>query len=60
MFQGQKQKYTEEQKEQTLATSVNTTDALKKSQKRRDISKIMYFNCNKKVHFANNYTKPKN
>ena len=32
----------------------------KKEKKRRNLSKITYFNCNKKGHYANNYTKPKN
>ena len=59
-FRNQKQKYTREWQEQTLATSINTTNVLKKKKKRRDISEIMYLNYNKKSYFANNCTKSKN
>ena len=59
-FWGQKWEHTWEQKEQTLATNVNTTNVSKKKKKRRDVSKIMCFNCDKKDHFASDCTKPKN
>ena len=59
-FRSQKQEHTKERKEQTPATNVNTTDVSKKKKKRRDVSEIMCFNCDKKGHFASNYTKPKN
>ena len=57
-FQSQKREHTGEQKEKTLATSINTIDASKK--KKRDVSEIIYFNYNKKGYFASNYTKSKN
>ena len=59
-FWGQRQEYTEERKEQTPATNVNTINVSKKEKKRRDVSKITYFNCNKKGYLANDCTKPKN
>ena len=59
-FKGQRGKYTGERKKQTPATSINTTNVLKKKKKRRDVNEIIYFNCNKKGHFISNYTKPKN
>lgn len=59
-FWGQKREYIGEQKEQTLAAGVNTTDISKKKKKRHNISKIMYLNCDKKGHYTNNYTEPKN
>ena len=59
-FQDQKREYTGKRKEQTLATIVNTTDVSKEKKKKRAICEITYFNCNKKGHFANDCTKPKN
>ena len=59
-FQGQIREHTREQKEQIPVTNVNTTYILKKKKKKRDIGEIIYFNCNKKSHFASNCTKPKN
>ena len=59
-FWDQRQNHTGERKEQTLATNVNTTNILKKKKKRRDVSEIMYFNCDKKGHFASNCTELKN
>ena len=59
-FQDQKWKHTEERKEQTLPTSINNTYVSKKKKKKRDISKITYFNYNKISHFASNYTELKN
>ena len=59
-FRGQRWKHTGERKEQTLATNVNTINVSKKKKKRRDVNKITYFNCDKKGHFASDYTKPKN
>ena len=59
-FQNQKREYTREQKKSTLAIRINTIDVLKKKKKRRNVSKIMCFNYNKKDHFANNCTRPKN
>ena len=56
-FQDQRRKHIEEQKEQTLATSVNTINILKKKNNKRDISEIIYFNWNKKSHFASNCIK---
>ena len=58
-FLSQKREHTGERKEQTPATNVNTTNVLKKKKKRCDISEIMYFNYDKKGHFASNCTKPK-
>ena len=46
-----------EQSKQTLATS-DKTKAPKKKKKRRDLSKVTCFNCNKKGYYASNYTKP--
>ena len=46
----------QEQNKQTPATGDNTK-ALKKKKKRRDPSKIIYFNCNKKGHYASNCIK---
>ena len=43
----------------TPATDNNTVKATKKKNK-RDIAKVIYFNCNKKGHYASNCTKPKN
>ena len=59
-FRGQRREHTGERKEQTPATNVNTTDVSKKKKKRRDVSEITCFNCDKKGHFASNCTKPKN
>ena len=59
-FQGQRWKHTGEWKEQTPAINVNTTNISNKKKKRRDISEITCFNCNKKSHFASYCTKPKN
>ena len=42
---------------QTPATGDNT-EAPKKKKKRRDLSKVTYFNCDKKGHYANDCTKP--
>ena len=46
----------------TLAIGKNTIDASKKKKKNRDwhTSRIIYYNCNKKGHFANTCIKPKN
>ena len=52
-----------DKKEQPLASTTNTTEIDQKKKKKnqdRDISKIMYYNSNKKGHYANIYTKPKN
>ena len=43
----------------TPATSNNTVNAAKKK-KKRDTSKVMCFNCNKKDHYASNCTELKN
>ena len=59
-FRGQRREHTGEQKEQTSATNVNTTDVSKKKKKRRDVSEIMCFNCDKKSHFVSDCTEPKN
>ena len=59
-FWGQRREHTREQKEQTLATNVNTTNVSKTKKKRHDASKITCFNSNKKGHFASNCTEPKN
>ena len=59
-FRGQRQEHTGERKKQTPATKINTTDVLKKKKKRCDISKIIYFNYDKKGYFTSNCTKPKN
>ena len=55
------QKYIKDLKE-TLATGDNAINALKKnSKKKRDTSKITYFNCNNKGYHANTCTEfPKN
>ena len=44
---------------ETPATGNNTINAAKKK-KKHDTSKVMYFNCNKKSHYASNCTKSKN
>ena len=49
----QKRKHTRERKEQFLATNVNIKASKKKI-------KTRCFNCNKKGHYINNCTKPKN
>ena len=59
-FRDQKREHTGEQKEQTLATNVNTTNISKKKKKKRDVSEITYFNCDKKGHFASNCIESKN
>ena len=43
----------------TLATGNNTVNIAKKK-KKCNTSKITCFNCDKKGHYASNYTKPKN
>lgn len=49
-----KQDFIGEQKEQTLATSVNTTEAdLKKK-----YLDIIYYNCDKKDHYSKSYPEP--
>ena len=61
--QNKKQKFQKRrERNNTSATSNNTVDALKKKKKNWDcdISGVTYYNCNKKCHFANTYTKPKN
>ena len=42
-----------------LATGDNIVNIIKKK-KKRDTSKVTYFNCDKKGDYASNYTKPKN
>ena len=59
-FQGQRRKYTREQKKQTPATNINTTNISKKNKKEHNVSEITYFNCDKKGHFAIDCTKSKN
>ena len=59
-FRGQRWEYAREQKKQTPATNVNTTNVSKKKKKRCDVGEITCFNCNKKGHFASNCTEPKN
>ena len=49
--QGHRQELIREQKKQFPITSINT-----KTQKKK--IKARYFNCNKKSHYANDYTKP--
>lgn len=51
------QEHTRKLKE-ILVADDNTINVIKK--KKHNINKIMYFNCNKKSHYTNNYTKPKN
>ena len=51
------QKRRQKQSKQTLATGDNTK-ALKKKKKRRNSSKITYLYCDKKGHYASDYTKP--
>ena len=53
-----RQECTREPKE-TLATGNNTVDAAKKK-KKRDTSKVICFNCDKKGYYASDCTKPKN
>ena len=36
----------------------DNTEALKKKKKRRDPSEVMYFNCDKKGHYAKNCIEP--
>ena len=43
---------------ETPATGNNTVNAAKKK-KKRDTSKVTYFNYNKKGYYASNCTKPK-
>ena len=59
-FQDQRREYTGEQKEQTPATNINTTNISKKKKKRRDVSEITCFNYDKKGHFASDCIEPKN
>lgn len=52
-----------EWKDQILTTTTNASDfSLKKTKKRHgcDLSKVMYYNFDKKSHYANNCIKPKN
>ena len=51
-----------ERSEDILATGDNAIDVSKKKKKKRDCdtSEVMCYNCNKKGHFANICTKPKN
>ena len=44
---------------ETPATGDNTVDAAKKK-KKRDTSKVMYFNCDEKGHYASNCIESKN
>ncbi len=43
----------------TLASGTNTTPAKKKTGQKRDISEITSYNCNKKGHYASDYTESK-
>ena len=52
-----------DQEDSTLATGVNTTDTSKRSHdrpKKSDPADVTCYRCNKKGHYANNYTEPKN
>ena len=44
----------------TPIININTTNILKKKKKSYNISKILYFNYNKKNYYANNCIKSKN
>ena len=50
-FRGQRREHTGERKEQTPTTGVNKAAPKKKL-------KVRCFNCDKKDHYANDYTKP--
>ncbi len=47
------------QEDSNPASGTNTTSAKKKTGQKRDISEIIYYNCNKKGHYASNFTEPK-
>ena len=52
-FRGQKWEYIGEWKEQIPTTNINVTKVIPKKKR-----KVRYFNCDKKSHYTNNYTKP--
>lgn len=55
------QNWKKNQKSSTSATKVNTTDVLKQNRpKKSNPAKITCYYYNKKGHYANKYTKPKN
>ena len=52
-----------DKKEQTPASTANVTEVQQKKKKKnqdRDVSEVTCYNCNKKGHYANTCTKPKN
>ena len=52
-----------DKKEQTPASTANATEVQQKKKKKnqdRDVSEVTCYNCNKKGHYANTCTKPKN
>ena len=52
-----------DKKEQTPASTANATEVQQKKKKKnrdRDVSEVTCYNCNKKGHYANTCTEPKN